>query len=147
MLIFASLFNFLLFSTARQIYCKMLSSLFFHRLKFLANQIRASCKSRLIIINDGMKQPLKCSKFVQLFAWSINSLWALVTPILAISVWEETDGSEDWSTLGKYGDIFNMESDNSNTEKYCVTSGHPSKSKLTFIKTSKNSASFVHHAV
>ena len=90
----------------------MLSSLFFHRLKFLANQIRASCKSRLIIINDGMKQPLKCSKFVQLFARSINSLWALVTPILAISVWEETDGSEDWSTLGKYGDIFNMESDN-----------------------------------
>ena len=65
----------------------MLSSLFFHRLKFLANQIRASCKSRLIIINDGMKQPLKCSKFVQLFASSINSLWALVTPILAISVW------------------------------------------------------------
>ena len=34
----------------------------------VANQIRASCKSRLIIINDGMKQPLKCSKFVQLFA-------------------------------------------------------------------------------
>ena len=53
------------------------------------------------------------------------------------------DGSEDWSTLGKYGDIFNMESDTTNTEIYCVTSEHPSKSKVSFIKTNENSALFI----
>ena len=46
-------------------------------------------------------------------------------------LWANTETSSIW------------ESDITNTEKYCVTSGHPSKSKVTFIKTNENSALFI----